>query len=131
MKYKILTNPDGFSLIKHTIDQGTLNCGFNTKEELTEVFPDSVLDVTYVNTDKVNKIYAIKNIRTNKLVYNKAIANPPHKFYEKLGTITNVLNNYKNYYESKVKYADYKEKLFLEDNLPEDLKVVTYYLVEE
>lgn len=131
MKCKILTDPDGFSLIEHTINQGILNCGFNTKEELTEVFPDSTLDVTYVNTDKVNKIYAIKNIRTNKLVYNKAIANPPHKFYEKLGTITNALNNYKNYYESKVKYADYKGKLFLEDNLPEDLKVVTYYLVEE
>lgn len=131
MNYKILTNPDGFGLIKHTIDQGTLNCGFNTTKELTEVFPDSTLNVTYVNIDKVNKIYAIKNIKTNKLVYNKAIANPPHKFYEKLGTITNALNNYKNYYESKIKHADYKERPFLKDNLPEDLKIVTYYLVEE
>ena len=77
------------------------------------------------------KLYAIKNIKTNKLVYNKAIANPPHKFYEKLGIVTNALNNYKNYYESKIKHADYKERPFLKDNLPEDLKIVTYYLVEE
>ena len=131
MNYIVVTNSDGVVLIEHIIRQGLLNNGFNSKEKLHEVFPDTTLKMNYVNVDKVSKLYAIKNIKTNKLVYNKAIANPPHKFYEKLGTVTNALNNYIKNYESKVKYADYKEKPFLEDNLPEDLKVVTYYLVEE
>lgn len=131
MNYKVITNSDGVVLIEHIIRQGLLNNGFDTIEELHETFPDSTLKMNYVNVDKILKLYAIKNIKTNKLVYNKAIANPPHKFYEKLGTVTNALNNYKNYYESKIEHANHKEKLFLEDNLPEDLKVVTYYLVEE
>lgn len=131
MNYKIITNSDRVVLIEHIIQQGLLNNGFDTIEELHETFPDSTLKMNYVNVDKILKLYAIKNIKTNKLVYNKAIANPPHKFYEKLGTVTNALNNYKNYYESKIERADYKERPFLKDNLPEDLKIVTYYLVEE
>lgn len=131
MNYKVITNSDGVVLIEHIIQQGLLNNGFDTIEELHEMFPDSTLKMNYVNVDKILKLYAIKNIKTNKLVYNKTIANPPHKFYEKLGTVTNVLNNYKNYYKSKIKHADYKERPFLKDNLPEDLKIVTYYLVEE
>lgn len=131
MEYKVITNSDGVVLIEHIIQQGLLNNGFDNEEELHEIFPDTTLNMNYVNVDKISKLYAIKNIKTNKLVYNKTISNPPHKFYEKLGIATNALNKYKNYYESKVEYSDYKEKLFLEDNLPEDLKVVTYYLVEE
>ncbi len=131
MNYKVITNSDGVVLIEHIIRQGLLNNGFNKKEELHETFPDTTLKMNYINVDKILKLYAIKNIKTNKLVYNKAIANPPHKFYEKLGTVTNALNNYKNYYESKIKHADYKERPFLKDNLPEDLKIITYYLVEE
>ena len=129
MNYKVRTSSDGVVLIEHIIQQGLLNNGFDTIEELHETFPDSTLKMNYVNVDKILKLYAIKNIKTKKLVYNKAIANPPHKFYEKLGTVTNALNNYKNYYESKIKHADYKERPFLKDNLPEDLKIVTYYLV--
>lgn len=131
MNYKVVTNSDGVVLIEYIIRQGLLNNGFNSKEKLHEVFPDTTLHMNYINADKVSKLYAIKNIKTNKLVYNKAIANPPHKFYEKLGTVTKALENYKKYYDSKVKEADYKERPFLKDNLPDDLKVVTYYLVEE
>lgn len=131
MKYKIVTNSHGLDLMEYIIHQGLLNNGFSSEEELKERFPDSKLSINYVNVDKITKIYAIKNIKTNKLVYNKVICNPPHKYYEKLGTVTNALNNYKNYYESKIEHADYKERLFLKDNLPEDLKIVTYYLVED
>lgn len=131
MKYKILTNSYGVGLIEYILRQGLLNNGFDSKEELEECFPDSKLSITYTNIEVTKKIYAIKNTKTNKLVYNKVICNPPHKFYEKLGTVTKALDNYKKYYDSKVKEAHYKERPFLKDNLPEDLKVVTYYLVEE
>ena len=133
MKYKILTNSDGARLINYIINQGLLNNGFNSKEELEECFPDSKLSITYTNIEVTKKIYAIKNTKTNKLVYNKVICNPPHKYYEKLGNAEKALKDYKNQYESKLKINqfDNNKKLFLLDNLPEDLEVVTYYLIEE
>lgn len=133
MKYKILTNSDGARLINYIINQGLLNNGFNSKEELEECFPDSKLSITYTNIEVTKKIYAIKNTKTNKLVYNKVICNPPHKYYEKLGNAEKALKDYKNQYESKLKINqfDNNRKLFLLDNLPEDLEVVTYYLIEE
>lgn len=133
MKYKILTNSDGARLINYILNQGLLNNGFDSKEKLKECFPDSKLNITYVNDETTKKIYAIKNITTNKLVYDKMICNPPHKYYEKLGNAEKALKDYKNQYESKLKnnQFDNKKKLFLLHNLPEDLEVVTYYLIEE
>lgn len=129
MNYKIVTSAKGYNLIEHVIHQGTLNSGFNTKEELKNVFPDSKLNIDYINVDKAIKVYAIKNIKTNKLVYNKAISNPAHKFFEKLGSAKKALNNYKTSYENRLNKIDYKYKIFLVDNLPDDLRIVTYYLI--
>lgn len=133
MKYKILTNSDGARLINYIINQGLLNNGFDSKEELEECFPDSKLNINYVDIEATKKIYAIKNTKTNKLVYNKVMCNPPHKYYEKLGNAEKALKDYKNQYESKLKnnQFDNNKKLFLLDNLPEDLEVIIYYLIEE
>lgn len=127
MNYKILTSPDGFNLINHVISQGILNCGFCNKEELKEVFPDPKLDVTYVNIDTIPEIYAIKNIKTNELIYNKDIM-IPNKYYEKLNDAKRALDGYRKFYESKVKYIDFTDP-FLKANPPEDLELVTFYLV--
>lgn len=127
MNYKILTNPDGFNLINHVITQGSLNCGFRNKEELKEVFPNPKLDVTYVNIDTIPEIYAIKNIKTNELIYNKDIM-IPNKYYEKLNDAKRALDGYRKFYEFKVKYIDFADP-FLKANPPEDLELVTFYLV--
>lgn len=127
MNYKILTNSDGVVLIEHVIRQGLLNNGFDTKEELLEMFPDSALNVTYVNIDTIPEIYAIKNIKTNELIYNKDIM-IPNKYYEKLNDAKLALDGYRKFYESKVKYIDFTDP-FLKANPPEDLELVTFYLV--
>lgn len=133
MKYKIVTNSHGLDLMEYIIRQGLLNNGFSSEEELKERFPDSKLSINYVNVDKIVKIYAIKNIKTNKLVYNKVICNPPHKYYEKLGNAEKALQSYISSYQYKLQDVEFdaKKKNFLLNNLPEDLKVVTYYLVED
>lgn len=100
---------------------------FDTKEELLETFSDSVLNVTYVNIDTIPEIYAIKNIKTNELFYNKDIM-IPNKYYEKLNDAKQALDGYRKFYESKVKYTDFTDP-FLKANPPEDLELVTFCLV--
>lgn len=127
MNYKILTNSDGVVLMEHVIRQGLLNNGFDTKEELLEIFPDSVLNVTYVNVDTIPEIYAIKNIKTDELICNKDIM-IPNKYYENLSDAERALDGYRKFYESEVKHIDFADP-FLKANQPEDLELVSFYLV--
>lgn len=135
MKYKIITSVDGVNLIEYVLKAGLHNNGFKSKEELLHYFPDPKLDITYTNEDRVTRLYAIKNIKTDKLLYNRIVSNPAHKYYENFGSCYNALKKYLTRYKfmldkGKSKYTQ-KDICFLEDNPPEDLKVVSYYLVEK
>lgn len=138
MEYKIITNPYGVNLMEYTIRQGLLNNGFKSEEELEERFPDTKLNVTYINKDKQNKIYAIKNTKTNKVVSHtiiKYFGDSMYDYSDKEDKVIELLDLYRTDYEYKLGVKSNHKKgeayRFMIDNPPKDLKVTSYYIIEE
>lgn len=138
MEYKVITNPYGVGLMEHIIGQGLLNNGFKSEEELKDNFPDTKLNITYINKDKQNKIYAIKNTKTNQIVSHMVIkyfGDSGYDYSDKEEKLLELLDLYKTDYEYKLSIKSNHKKgeayRFMVDNPPEDLKVTSYYIIEE
>ena len=138
MEYKIITNSYGVDLMEHIIRQGLLNNGFKSEEELKERFPDTKLNVTYINKDKQNKIYAIKNTKTNQIVSHmiiKYFGDSMYDYSDKEEKVIELLDLYRADYGYKLGIKSNHKKgeayRFMIDNPPEDLNVTSYYIIEE
>lgn len=127
MNYKVITNTYGAKLMEYIIRQGLINNGFDSIEELKESFPDTKLNITYLNMDKQNKIYALKNINTNEIVHYDIIEYlgcKDEQFQDKK-QMEKLLKMYTENYKDDPDYT------FLINNKPEDIIVTSYYIIEE
>lgn len=75
------------------------------------------------------KVYTIKNVKTGKLFDDPSKF--VHKFYKNFDSTKNELDKYKETFELRVKGSTKRGKQFLLNNLPEDLRIVSYNLVDE
>lgn len=74
------------------------------------------------NANYSNKLYAIMNMETNRLVTN--LTNPGHKFWEIKGHCKNALNNYEDKYK---RCNEYNGSTKMID--PNNLRVVEFSLL--
>lgn len=134
MNIKVIGNKNELIYIYHIISQGTINPGFNSIEEAKKEFGDDLnLHATYINEASLNKIYAIRNIKTNKLVSSPAISNPSRRYFEKVGYAKNALDRYTSRYITWTKNNKYdlKNKSFYIDNNPVDLEIILFSLLQD